>query len=123
MELCGSGSIAFKIWESGQSKAIAPPPRSSIDIRLQGIHACFIDRNQTEWARLAVDNIRYSSVPVGVLHVSILSAADLVQADTFGDNDAKATLEVEGEHRTTAVQTSRTPQWWADHPPSAPSRW
>lgn len=46
-------------------------------------------------ARLAVDCVRFSSVPVGVLHVSILSGADLVHSDTFGENDAKATLEVQ----------------------------
>jgi hypothetical protein len=30
-------------------------------------------------ARLAIDSVRISSLPVGVLHVSVLSAAELVQ--------------------------------------------
>lgn len=119
VDLCPNGSLTFKVWETGQSKSLAPPPKSSTNMKLQGIHACFIDRNQTEWARLAVDAIRISSSPVGLMHVSIISAADLVQADLIGRNDVRVTAEIEGERHTTEVKTSDTPYWWPVHEASA----
>ena len=42
VELRAGGSLTFKIWESGQHQAVALPPRSSMDVRLQGTSARFL---------------------------------------------------------------------------------
>ena len=59
VELRAGGSLVLKVWESGERQAVAPPARMTMDVRMQGIHMCFINNQKMEWARLAIDSIRF----------------------------------------------------------------
>ena len=116
-----AGSIAIVLeMQQTTTAEVSMPPRLSLDVRMQGIHCCFVDKRKLEWARLAIDSIRAVSEPVGSLLVSVISASELVKSDMstklglFGDN-VKVTVEVLGEHRCTETDTSRTPTWHPDH--------
>ena len=65
VELRAGGSLVLKLWESGERQAVLPPARTTLDVRLQGVHTCFINNQVSSHAVSSLHrNLSLRNLPV-----------------------------------------------------------
>lgn len=108
------GTMLVRIWTESQRQHATRSMRT--EIRLHSINISVINNHSREVSRLALNNVRYSSQQLGIVHISILSAES-----EHDWSDCYCELSVLGEVRKTQAeeQVRGKVQWSEPHQPDA----
>lgn len=114
--LCTKSGRTLHLRSSTSCGAHVSAPMKTF-VNMEGMQLSLTTRTQEELLRLRVDSVDFSSVPAGLLHVTVIGASLWVEDSTllglFHSMDPFCVISVDGETKKTAVCKNTIEPIWA----------